>query len=270
MLEDTQGKGTSGVDSEYGTVGWTEGNDIVVQADFQSTNIPLFVITSDKYLGALKGFSYLFNKYWGRDQGVIVAGFQAPDFLLPDNFHFHSLGDMADYPVGKWSNALIKLLHDYSKVEVFGLMLEDYWISRPVDRNAISILYWYMKQFKYVLKMDLCADRLYAAGATDYDNCGHLDLMRSDPASQYHMSLMTGLWNRELMLRYLIPDESPWDVELQGTPRVREDAGEVLVLGTRQWPIRHILAHRRGDPSEMSLDGLKLNDIEYMQDNNLI
>ena len=142
MLEDTQGKGTSGVDSEYGTVGWTEGNDIVVQADFQSTNIPLFVITSDKYLGALKGFSYLFNKYWGRDQGVIVAGFQAPDFLLPDNFHFHSLGDMADYPVGKWSNALIKLLHDYSKVEVFGLMLEDYWISRPVDRNAISILYW--------------------------------------------------------------------------------------------------------------------------------
>lgn len=242
----------------------------MVQAEFQSTNIPLFVITSDKYLNALKGFSYLFNKYWGRDQGVIVAGFQTPDFELPANFHFHSLGDMADYPVGRWSDALIKLLHDYSTVEVFGLMLEDYWISRPVDRQAISILYWYMKQFKYVLKMDLCADRLYAAGVTDYDNCGHLDLMRSDPASQYHMSLMTGLWNRELMLRYLIPDESPWDVELQGTPRVRVDADAVLVLGTRQWPVKHILAHRRGKPEEMILDGLKLNDIEFMQDNDLI
>jgi hypothetical protein len=223
----------------------------------------VFVLTSDKYLHALRPFAWLFNRYWGADQAVLVAGYAAPDFALPANFEFVSLGDQADYPVGKWSDGLIKLL-DSVEDEVFGLMLEDYWLSRPVNRQAVRMLHDYMVQFKYVLKADLMTDRLYAYGASDYGTCGYLDLIRSDPASQYHMSLMTGLWRRDLLRRFLVPDESPWDVELKGTPRVAAAANEVLVLGTRQAPVRHILAHRRGNPQELLLDGLAAADIEEL------
>ena len=67
------------------------------------------------------------------------------------------------------------------------------------------------------------------------------------------------------MLRFLIPGESPWAVELSGTPRVAAAADEVIVLGTRNMPLRHILAHRRGDPSELLLDGLDLGDISKLK-----
>lgn len=229
--------------------------------------IPLIVLTSDHYLHALRPFSWLFNKYWGCNQHVIVVGFKHPDFQLPDNFDFHSMGSMSDYPLNKWSDALIDFLELQSHMTHFVLMLEDYWVTRPVNTQAIRMLFDYAKQFRNVLKIDLVADRLYAWGMKDYDNCGHLDLIVSDPASQYQMSLMCGIWNRELMLRFLVRGETPWEVELSGTPRVAAAGNDVLVLGTRQWPVKHILAHRRGNPSELLLDGIKSVDIEAM--NNL-
>lgn len=223
----------------------------------------VIVTTSDKYLHALRPFAHLFNKYWGDDTDVIVGGFSEPSFELPSNFTFHSIGKQEDYPVDKWSDAVIKLLHSIDD-DIFVLMLEDYWISRPVNRDAIRMLGDYMRQFRNVLKMDLCMERLYAGGMTDYNHCGYIDLIRSDPGSQYHMSLLTGIWNKDLLLRFLIPGETPWQVELEGTPRVRAAAGEVLVLGTRQAPVRHILAHRRGDPSELLVDGLAPSDVQAM------
>lgn len=227
-------------------------------------DIPIVVVTSDHYLHALRPFAWLFNKYWSEDQQVEVIGFAKPDFPLPDNFCFTSLGDMRDFPVSKWSNAVIKFLLSAPEYEHLILMLEDYWVTRPVNRQAVRMLHDYARQFLNVLKIDLVADRLYAAGMTDYDNCGYLDLVLSDHKSPYHMSLMTGIWNRELLLRFLIPNESPWEVEISGTPRVAAAGTDVLVLGTRQWPVRHILAHRRGNPSELMLDGLKSSDIEQM------
>ena len=224
-----------------------------------------FVITSDKYLSALRPFAWLFNKYWSDEQEVVVVGFAEPSFDLPSNFTFHSLGSMRNYPVGNWSDALIAFLNQVDD-EVFCLMLEDYWISRPVNVEAVGMLHDYMLQFRNVLKMDLYSDRLYAGGMTDYNHCGYLDLIRSDPASQYHMSLMCGLWRRDLLLRFLIPGESPWQVELEGTPRVAKAANDVLVLGTRNMPLRHILAHRRGDPGELLLDGLNTADVGKLRE----
>lgn len=224
----------------------------------------VIVLTSDSYIHAIRPFAFLFNRYWSDKQPVVVAGYSPPAFRLPPNFQFVSIGKQEDYPIGKWSDGLIRLLNSIDDSH-FILMLEDYWLSRPVNTEAVRMLYDYARQFRYVLKIDLCGDRLYAGGADlNYGVCGYLDLVKSDPASQYHMSLLTGIWNRELLLRFLIRGETPWQVELEGTPRVRAAAGEVIVLGTRQWPVKHILAHRRGDPSELLLDGLRREDAEAM------
>lgn len=217
-------------------------------------------LTSDKYLPAIRPFSWLFNKYWGADQEVIVAGFTPPDFDLPRNVAFHSIGAFSDYPVTRWSDAFLRVLDDVAD-ETFVLFFEDYFPVRPVNVQAVRMLDDYMRQFRYVLKMDLCADRLYAAGMQDYGRCGYIDLVQSDPASQYHMSLMAGVWNRDLLKRFIIPGETPWQVELEGTPRVRHAAPDVIVLGTRQWPVRHALAFRGGDSQRLLLDDLDPADV---------
>ena len=223
----------------------------------------VLVLTCDHYLHALQPFSYLFNRYWSPVQRVVVGGFKHPDFILPPNFSFVSLGDMADYPIDNWSDAFVKCLGMMSE-EVFVFMLEDYWLVRPVDDAAIRILYNYMHQHRGVLKIDLCTDRLYAPNMSEHGWTDRLDLVKSDPASPYHMSLLTGLWRKELLLKHLIPGESPWDVEIRGTRRLSRDADDI-VLGTRQWPVRHSVVYRRGNNSIADVSGLLTEDVEEMR-----
>src|SRR5688572_26612213 len=160
----------------------------------------VIVLTSDKYLAALRPFAWLFNKYWGQDQEVLVAGFTEPGFDLPPNFSFHSIGAYRDYPVNRWSDALITLMHQIPD-ETFALMLEDYWLTRPVYRQAVTMLHDYVRQFGYVARMDLTGDRKNNGMASFYGSCGHLRLVWSNPDSQYHMSMMTGIWRKQHLLR---------------------------------------------------------------------
>lgn len=228
--------------------------------------IPILVMTSDKYLKTLYGFTYLFNKYWSDQQEVDVYGFASPSFALPANFHFHSLGSQDSYPVNRWSDALSKTLSTLSADERPIIMLEDYWLNRPVNLDVVRALYLYMKSTTNVLKMDLMTDRLYAAGMRDYGHIGFIDLIYSPPATAYQMSLMTGIWNPELLSRFLIPGESPWDLEIYGTTRVANAGNDAMVLGTRQFPVRNILAHRGGDSGSYLTDGLETVDLRALQE----
>lgn len=219
--------------------------------------------TCDRYLPALKPMAWLMNKYWKPMPEVLVMGFGLPDFDLPDNWTFTSMGKQEDYPFDKWSNALIELLRAIDD-KVILLMLEDMWPTRPVDTEVLDILYRYMLQFEYVAKMDLCGDRLYAMGMQAYGHVGRLDLVKSMPGSPYHLSLMPGFWNRKHLLSVLIPDESPHQVELQGTMRLSHKQ-DVIVLGTRQWPLRVCLALRGGDSARLLTDEIGTEDVQEMR-----
>ena len=229
----------------------------------------VIVLTSDKYLHALRPFAYLFNEYWSAFQPVLVAGFTPPNFDLPGNFIFHSIGAFADYPVNRWSDAVIQLLTQIDD-ETFVIMLEDYWITRSVNQEAVRMLNDYALQFKNVLRIDLTTDRLFAYGPhypqdiPDYGWCGYLDLVKSDPNLQYHMSMMTAIWRRDNLLRALVPNESPWQVEIDGTARVSKMT-DLLVLGTRQWVVRHALGYRGGDSGRADLGQLRTHDREYIK-----
>ncbi|KKK57355.1 hypothetical protein LCGC14_3055310, partial [marine sediment metagenome] len=53
----------------------------------------VYVSTSNQYLHLVKIYAYLFNKFWNRPgQEVVVLGYDAPTFDLPDNFSFVSMG----------------------------------------------------------------------------------------------------------------------------------------------------------------------------------
>ena len=219
----------------------------------------VFLTTADHYLEALKSMAWLMNKYWQPLPEVVVVGFALPDFDLPSNWTFASMGNMSDYPFDKWSNALIEFLNAVDD-EVFLLSLEDMWPIRQVDTEALDILYHYMLQFEYVAKMDLCGDRLYSMGMQPYGHVNRLDLVKSMPGSPYHLSLMPGFWRREHLLRALIPNESPHQVETIGTLRLSHQQN-VIVLGSRQWPLRVCLALRGGDSTKLLLDEIDKDDV---------
>lgn len=227
-------------------------------------HVPVIIMTSDKYLPALRPFAWLAHEYWSRSKLFTVAGFTPPDFVLPANFEFLSIGKFSDYPVGKWSDALIKVLVDHVEEDLFILMLEDYWITRRVSHEGVSLAATYMQRHPNIIKFDLCGDRLYAAKAKlDYDTFGFLDIVLSDSSSPYHMSLMTGIWRKDLMLRVLQTGWSPWDIEIAGTTKLSK-MKDIDVVGSRQWPIRHTLAFRSGDATALKLEELKREDVATM------
>ena len=212
----------------------------------------ILIPTCNHYLPSLLPLAHLLHKYWPNPPGVVVGGFDPPTFPLPGNFTFISLGKQEDYPVGKWSDQLIKLVTAVDD-EVFILQLEDMWPIKPVDATAVKILYDYMVQFRYVARMDLTSDRQFAWGAEDYGEVAHLQLVKSHPDSQYHLSCMPCIWNRRHFLNAMREGESPWDVELKGTPRLSKTSKQhgTLVLGTKSCPYSVTLAFRGGDAGKL-------------------
>lgn len=227
----------------------------------------IITLVSDRYLNALKGHAFLFNRYFGSIQNVTVCGFTPPSFELPRNFKFSSLGDFSNFPVDRWSDAFIKVLDEVAE-DIFLLLLEDYFLTRQVDFYGLSQLYYYMQMNPNVVRLDLTSDRLYAQDIKDYDSVSHFDLIQSLPTNQYQLSTQAGFFRRDLLKQVVIPNESAGQLELRGTSRLNERK-DLIVLGTRQSPIRYLISIQQG---RVTLDGgyqlnvkLKQSDLDELR-----
>jgi hypothetical protein len=229
--------------------------------------LQILVLTSDRQYHCLNPFIYLWQKYFWWSAPIlgghqIICGFTLPQGVRTNRtWEFYSIGRQEDYPADRWSDALIHVL-DHVADEQFILMLEDYWLCRPVDLKAVRMLYDYARQFSNVLKIDLTTDRLYVDGGgrylygyNTYNTVGYVDLIKSPPGSQYQMSLWGGIWNRDVMRQFINPGERAQEVELRGTSRVNEAGESVLVLGTRQAPLIHGNIYQSGRDGPVYHDG---------------
>jgi hypothetical protein len=169
--------------------------------------------------------------------------------------------------VQEWTTDLRAALNSISD-EVICLLMDDYWIGRQVDTNAVWFCYQYMLRCPDVARFDLCTDRLYAAGMTDYMALGYLDVIKSDPMSPYHFSYQASLWRRTTLLDCVVDHETPWESEIRGDERLRKLGA--LVLGTRQQPIHYTIAVQKG---QFMPDGgyqtpayaMNLDDVDYIR-----
>lgn len=223
-------------------------------------NIPVLVTVSNKYLWCLKPFAHLFNQYWSSLQKVIVAGYQKPDFDLPTNFEFISIRE-DEYDKDHWVDGLVDAM-SYIRSNLFVLMLEDYWLCRTVDCAGIGTLSDYMSLHGNIIRMDLTADRLYAGGMVDYDVFGHYDLIIAR-RSPYQMSLQAAIWNKTLLQKFIFEalpasEHSAWQFEIAGSDIFtrHEDTSGVIVLGTRQMPMRYVNAMNSGTGFNKELTGI--------------
>ena len=195
------------------------------------------VLTSDSHNWLLKGFFHQWKKYNGGS--VEVAGFTKPE--LPKDVNFHSIGDMKDYPVDKWSNALIKYLNEIPDDLVL-ILLEDYWLIRPVDFDAIEEAVELIESYRDVIRFDLTTDRSGSKIAEYAGAFRKLDLCRAK--GEYSLSFQASIYRKSLLLEVLRPDENPWQTELNGSARL--NALPYDVLGSYQWPLNYMIVMNKG------------------------
>ena len=193
------------------------------------SNVRVIVYTCSEYCWTLPGFAYLFQVYWSAQQPVAYAG--CPKLDLPENFQWY---DVESRVVERWSDGLIEFLNMIDD-DLIVWLLDDYYICRGVDHQAIGSLAEYMRMYPDVLRIDLTADRLHSGHAVDIGSYGRLDIIETDWDTPYNYSTQAAMWNRKHLLSTLRPAMSPWDFELH-----TEHQPYLRVLGTRGWPVRYL------------------------------
>jgi hypothetical protein len=198
----------------------------------------VYISTSDKYVHLLKPFSFLFNRFWSETQPVVVLGYKEPDFDLPDNFSFVSMGVSRNDPQ-EWSTGLREYFSSIDD-EWFIYGTEDMFLVQAVNLESLTQLTQYMEH-PDVGRISLTNDGMMK-DCTVVD--GNLIELTQD--TDYRLSCIYSAWNREYMLRYLQPEMSPWEFEVQGTEEAKQDGYRILGL-TDNFPIYLSLAIRRGN-----------------------
>jgi len=223
--------------------------------------LKFYVSTADKYVHLIKPFSFLFNKFWSEDQEVVVLGYKAPDFELPHNFSFVSMGKSENNP-SEWSNGLIDYFNSIDD-EWFIYATEDMFVVNPVDFQSLEKLEEYTKDpqvGRIGLTNDVCRK-------TCFNVTGNVVEMTQ--GSQYRISCITSMWNREYMLKTLKRNMTPWEFEVNGTSASHNDGYRILGLNS-DFAVRMCLAIRRGnfdsldfkfDNEDRSLDEEVINEM---------
>lgn len=201
----------------------------------------VYILTSNAYTHVVGGFARLFNQYWGENQSVIVFGYDKTPLRLPSNFSFQTLGRQDDVT---WSGGALRML-DVIEDDPFILMLEDYYLYRPVNILRVQALYELMADTPTISKIDLTDDRAKLDYSL-YNPAKSADLIRSDDNTLFQTSLQAAIWRKSFMREYLRADESPWQFEKAGTKRVISDRRKDLsvgdVLGCLNPPVWYINA----------------------------
>lgn len=198
------------------------------------------IFTSDNHAWLLKGFLHQWSKYGLAEMKLEVAGFSNPGFLPPE-VGFTSIGEFKDYPVESWSDAIIKYLNSIDD-EMFLFMLEDYWLIRPINREALMLAYEFMVDRPDVARFDVAADRMFNRGAQYVGSFKTLDICQAK--GDYSLSFQASIYRRDALLAALRPNETPWQSELKGSYRLNSMAYKVV--GSYQWPINYMILMNKG------------------------
>jgi hypothetical protein len=198
----------------------------------------VYISTSDKYDHLLRPFAFLFNRFWSKDQEVVVLGYRDLDFSLPDNFSFVSMGVSRNDP-HEWSTGLREYFSSIDD-EWFIYATEDMFLVEPVNLESLNYLAQYMERPE-VGRISLTNDGMKKHHSILQDN-----LIQLEQNADYRLSCIYSAWNREYMLRYLQPEMSPWEFEVKGTEQAKNDGYSILGMNDN-FPIYLSLAIRRGN-----------------------
>ncbi len=219
----------------------------------------IIVTTSDKYLHILPIFTYLFNKYWGGPCEIV--GYNNPDFELPDNFSFHSMGKQGS--VNEWSTDLRKYFDKQDGWFIW--MMEDTFIKAKVRVSTIKYTAWALRvSNSNVGRFNLTnevfkQDNEYVTG-WDIRKAVHTSqLYKNTQTARYRLSTQPSIWNKEFLLKYMTNGLTPWDFETQHSIN---DGWEIL--GVDNPPLVHNEGVRRFDIRKYNLDGMCQEDIDYI------
>ena len=179
----------------------------------------VIVTTCNEYLHVLRGFAYMFNKYWVPGTNVTVLGYSIPSFDLPDNFEFISIGEQEKYD-RDWTSALIPFFKQLPD-KYFVLLLDDFYvlgINESLLREAEEHMANGIERVHFTIGS---RGGIYCTRKDD-----NFNILNQD--ANYRLSLQPSFFRRDYFLKYLNPGKSIWQYETQHK-EPKNDGAQILV-----------------------------------------
>jgi len=223
----------------------------------------LTVTTSDAYLHCIPVFISLWNKYARQNESesinVEIVGYKKPDIELPEDFSFKSLGEQN----GNNKNFGTDLKKYFSEQEDQYIMwcMEDSWWNAPLDVSMIIRLRQVIETDKRIGRISLTAQNLNQY-MEDYAIIDELKFIATPQKSEYRLSTMPAIWNKDFLLRYLKEDMNPWEFECQD--KVEDEFYNIALEDRDSSPWKYVEGVRRFDNKKMNFEGIDLAIISEM------
>lgn len=217
----------------------------------------IIVTTSNDYKHIVPIFCYLFNNNWGSDYKVELVGYDKPDFELPDNFNFVSLGKQ----IGGSNNFSSDLRPYFQQQQDWFIWLFDDTFILNVDFNKLEVAKALTK-YKNVGRINLTVCGLHETHAF-LKNEGDYRIYQNAQDSNYRLSTQPSIWNKSFLLHYLKPGLTPWKFETQNCIN---DGWNIL--GMYDYPVTHnegVRKHDLYDYNLTNIDSYQLNEMKELK-----
>ncbi len=183
-------------------------------------DLPIYIMTADQQMCCLPAFCYLFNKFWSNEVTINVIGYSKPNFNLPSNVNYISMG--IDRGAEYWSDDMISFFSNI-KDDLFYLTTEDGFILKEIDSTLLFNAYAFSKEMTLVndnfLRFNLthCVSSRAHTLVKNIENNNQIII--ANKGTDYRHSLQHSLWNRKNFLNILSNNMTPWQIELDETAR---------------------------------------------------
>ena len=157
----------------------------------------ILVCSCDKDQDLFEPFHHCIEKYWKNHPAIVYST------ETIQNPYYKTISK--NYPLDKWTKRIRETLKEIPDNEVL-LMIDDIFIRNKVDTKRIDIARTNltgniaMFNFEKVFNQEDIESRLEGWKIRK-------------KGSEYELSLMCGLWNKEKLIDILSEDSDPWSVE---------------------------------------------------------
>lgn len=176
--------------------------------------IPVILHSMDSYSKFWNSWFYLFNLHC-KNHGPIyfLSEDKEPDFIS-DVIHIKT-------GKGEWGERLLKALAQIDSELVF-YMQEDFWCVKDFELtddlvnmfHEFNMDQLHIKENVNLIKTKKIKDNLY----------------RFSQNSDYTQNHQFGLWKKTKLIENVLPNENPWQNEIEGTKRLNETTHNVYLL----------------------------------------
>lgn len=173
------------------------------------SSLAIVVQSCDKYDDLWDGFYTLFFKYWKNCSYPIYHITETKTCAFP------GVTTINTKEVSKWSDMLKNGLEKVNEDYVLYL-LEDYFLIKPVDENRIE------KAVEILQKENAACLRLVPVPGPDKNFKDYTDIGEISKNAAYSLSTQASIWNKSILHNIILPNETGWEFECNGSLRVKE------------------------------------------------